>query len=633
MIDLTEVGAFPSLDPAGNFAVRFGLYLPGIRKTDGFIVKVRVIHEADRFNPAVPTTDFELDWVAGHALDLWALSQTITPAPAPSHFGTEGTYLFRFQLLWAPAGSAVAPRIITLWFTDPFARATEIGELSAFALTRTPAPPFDFADAAYKTPELDDLIVYELQVEEFNDSFDGVIDRLDYLRSLGVNCLELMPVTSVKLDFDWGYGPLHYFAPNARFGGADGLRRLVKACHAVNVAVILDVVYQHVDPTFPYKLVYDDLNNQPGVPRAPSPMIDGDGLFGPVCDYSKTFTQDYFAAANRMWLDEYHVDGFRYDEVSDFYFSPTDTAYAKLAYDTYQYSLGIARFRRDAAGYSRIIQCAEALANPRNILRQTYTSATWQNELLGLSEAMVSQNFASADFAHLLDTGFSGYPSTKTVNNAAGSPVDMLVAPFQYLESHDHSQLIVFAGTKGDGPFPPGDRSRFYKLQPFAIALLTLEGIPMLWQGQEFADNYNLPDAGPARVGLRRNTHWEYFYDEFGSALVRLYRRLGSLRRTCPALRSRDSFYYFLQSLQGTQIIAYHRHAAATDTTPEQFAMVLLNFSSSAGTITVPFPRAGTWKEMIDADISNQTLTIPSDNANQTIVVPSNYGCVFLWPS
>src|SRR5207344_3001869 len=130
------------------------------------------------------------------------------------------------------------------------------------------------------------------------------------------------------------------------------------------IAVILDVVYQHVDPSFPYKLVYQAVNNQPGAPNVPNPMIGADGLFGPQADFSKPFTQDYFATANRMWLDDYHVDGFRYDEVSDFYFSPTDTAYAKLAYDTYQYSLPIARFVRDPASYSRIIQCAEALSNP-----------------------------------------------------------------------------------------------------------------------------------------------------------------------------------------------------------------------------------------------------------------------------
>jgi maltooligosyltrehalose trehalohydrolase len=189
----------------------------------------------------------------------------------------------------------------------------------------------------------------------------------------------------------------------------------------------------------------------------------------------------------------------------------------------------------------------------------------------------------------------------------------MPVAPFQYLESHDHSQLIVFAGTQGDGFFPPGDRNRYYKLQLYAIALYTLEGVPMLWQGQEFAGNYNLPDNGSARVGLRRDTHWEFFYDEFGVPLVRLYRRLGLLRRTCPALRSRESYFYYLQSLLDNEVIAYHRHAAASATTPEQFVMVLLSFRDSAGTITLPFPKAGTWKEMIDADLRVQTLSIPVD--------------------
>lgn len=632
MINMNEVGALPSLDPAGFFTVRFGLYLPGIRATDGFHIVVRIIHKDDRFNPAVATTDFSLEWVNGHPLDLWSTTKSIMVAPAPSHFGREGIYLYRFQLLWASPGSGNTPQVLALWFTDPFARATEIGELSAFTLARNPSV-FQWSDSTYKTPELDELVVYELQVEEFNDTFDGVIDRLDYFQSLGVNCLELMPVTSIKLDFDWGYGPLHYFAPNARLGGGDGLKRLVNACHASNVAVILDVVYQHVDPTFPYKLVYDAVNNQAGPPHVPNPMIGAGGSFGPQSDFGKPFTQDYFATANRIWLDDYHVDGFRYDEVSDFYFSPTDSAYAKLAYDTYQHSLGIPRFERDPASYSRIIQCAEALSNPRDVLRNTYTNSVWQNELLGKVEEMVRWSYADANFAHLLDTGFSGYPGTKTVNNAVGAPVDMPVAPFQYLESHDHSQLIVFGGTQGDGFFPPGDRSRFYKLQPYAIALYTLEGVPMLWQGQEFADNYNLPDNGSARVGLRRDTHWEYFYDEFGSPLVRLYRRLGLLRRTCPALRSRDSYFYYLQSLKGTEVVAFHRHASATTATPEQFVMILLNFADTAGTIDVPFPKAGTWKEMINADLRLQTLTIPADGAHQSVVVPSNYGCAFLWSS
>src|SRR6266851_8671371 len=243
MIKMPEVAAVPSAT-AGGFQIHFGLYLPGIRSADGFRVTIRVIHDNDRFDPKIKTVDKDLTWNAGHPLDLWSCDMDVAP-PGPGHFGTEGVYLYRFQLKWVQSGSS--ERVITSWFTDPFARETDIGLLSAVTLSRS-ATPFPWTDATYRTPDLDELIVYELQVEQFNDTFGGVIDRLPYLRSLGVNCLELMPVISPKLDFDWGYGPLHYFAPSARFGGPDGLRRLVDACHQADIAVILDVVYHHVDP-------------------------------------------------------------------------------------------------------------------------------------------------------------------------------------------------------------------------------------------------------------------------------------------------------------------------------------------------------------------------------------------------
>jgi 1,4-alpha-glucan branching enzyme len=497
---------------------------------------------------------------------------------------------------------------------------------------RNPSP-FVWTDAAYKTPELDDLIVYELQVEEFNDTFDGVIDRLTYLQSLGVNCLELMPVTSVKLDFDWGYGPLHYFSPSAHIGGPDGLRRLVDACHAVNIAVILDVVYQHVDPTFAYNLVYNDVNASPGTPHVGSPMIGAHGPFGPQADFTLAFTQEYFAASNRNWLIEYHVDGFRYDEVTDLYVSPMDTGYAKLAYDTFRFSFSIPRFVPDPNSFSRIIQCAEALWRAPDVLRNTYTSGAWQNDLLNQAESIAAGATPTADFAHTLDPFFAGrYPATKTVVNAAGNPVDMPVAPFQYLNSHDHSHLIVFAGTTGNDFLSPGDRSRYWRMQALAIALYTSQGVPMLWEGEEFADDYNLPDNGFARIDLRRDMHWEYFYDAFGGPLVSLYRRLGQLRRASRALRSRESFYYWQQSLQNSQLIAYHRHAPADASGPEQYAMVILNFGGTAATINLPFPKTGIWTEKLDAPFrpAPLTITVAASGDTQPVTVPSNYGCVFI---
>jgi len=628
VINVSEVGAFPVVVP-GGFQITIGVYLPGIRAADGFDVVVRVIHRDDRFDPAIQPQDSPLVWNNGHPLDLWSATVPVQPIVG-THFGSEGLYLYRFQLFFTPPGGQ--RQLVTRWFTDPFARQTDVGLLSAVMLLRNPVP-FAWTDAAYKTPELDDLIVYELEVEQFNDTFDGVIDRLTYLQSLGVNCLELMPVTSVKLDFDWGYGPLHYFSPSAHIGGPDGLRHLVDACHAVNMAVILDVVYQHVDPAFPYNLVYNDVNATPGAPRISSPMIGASGLFGPQADFSQVLTQEYFAASNQNWLDQYHVDGFRYDEVTDLYVSPTDTGYAKLAYDTYRFSFNMPRFVPEPNSYSRIIQCAEALWRAPDVLRNTYTSCAWQNDLLSQAEALAAGAAPTADFAHTLDPFFAGlYPAAKSVVNATGNPVDMPVAPFQYLNSHDHSHLIVFAGTTSGDPLSPGDRSHFWRMQALAIALYSAQGIPMLWEGEEFVDDYNLPDNGFARVDLRRDTHWEYFYDEFGGPLVSLYRRLGQLRRTSRALRSRESFYYWQQSLQNSELIAYHRHALADPSGPEEYAMVLLNFGDTSATINLPFPKAGVWTEKLDASFRTTPLTITVASAGdpQSITVPSNYGYIFI---
>jgi 1,4-alpha-glucan branching enzyme len=625
MISLSEAGAFPSTDAVGNLQVRFGVYLPGITPAKNYQVVVRVIHQADRFDPDIPTQNFNLTWTPGSALDLWTVTAPLSSV-AGTNFGKPGIYLYRYQLLRNTPGG---PEVVTMWFTDPFALATDVGELSAFA---TPgfSPPFVWGDAGYKTPELDDLVVYELQVEEFNDTFDGVIERIPYLQSLGVNALELMPVTTVQLDFDWGYGPLHYFAPSQRLGGGDGLKRLVNACHQAGMAVILDVVYQHVSPMFPYAQVYNDAGES-------SPMIGGNGPFGPQADFSQTFTQDYFHAANLRWLTEYHVDGFRYDEVSDYYDGPTGQAYAKLAYRTYQDSLPLAQFQ-GAGGYSRLIQVAEALSNGRDILANTYTNAVWQDGLLNKAEDMASHRYCDDAFAHLLDPTFSGYPGSKTVNDAAAAPVDMPVAPFQYLESHDHSQLISFVGTTQDdsADVPFGDRSLFYRLQPFAIALYTCQGVPMLWQGQEFADNWTLPPSGRRRISFLRNTHWDYFYDQSGVALIRLYRILGTLRRTYRSLRSRESYYYYQQSRPADHVLAYHRRAEATTTSPLEISVIFLNFSDSVQTITIPFPASGTYREMIDdADRVKRAqphwdLNVGSVGQFITVQVPSNYGCIFV---
>ncbi|MEP6916741.1 MAG: alpha-amylase family glycosyl hydrolase, partial [Acidobacteriota bacterium] len=291
----------------------FGVYLPGVTAADGFSVLVRIIHQADQFVPEIPSVPLPLVFQAGHPLDLWRLVVDLTAvAPPPgSHLGASGQYLYRFEL-------HRHGQVVTKVFLDPFATENGPGLLGAFTIG--PQPPFPWTDAGYRTPALDDLIVYELNVPQFYGTFAGVIERLDYLEGLGVNCLSLMPVTPVKHEFDWGYGPLGYFAPEDYLGGGDGLKRLVDAAHARGIALILDVVYGHAEASFAYSVVYDDIRRATEL-RPPNPMMqepNRDG-FGRGFEHDLAMTREYCLEANLHWLTEYHVDGFRYDNVPGFY--------------------------------------------------------------------------------------------------------------------------------------------------------------------------------------------------------------------------------------------------------------------------------------------------------------------------
>ena len=613
MIDLDEVGAIPERDPAGNWSVRFGIYLPNITFDQGYRLKVRVIHELDQFIRGIEPQDFWMSWQGGSQLDRWYAQVPIAPGPA-GNFGQPGRYMYRYQLL---RGNDP----VTFWFADPFGRAAGLGTLSVFTIDPA-AQPFPWNDAGFQVPEVDDMVVYELNVREFNRDFQGVVIQLDYLWDLGVNTLELMPVTNVREDVEWGYTPLGYFAPDERLGGVQGMKQLVDACHQRGIAVILDAVYAHAHPDYAYNLVYESTGE-------PNPMMGqfaGEFFSRPGMDYRKQFTADYFDQVNQYWLAEYHVDGFRYDYVPGMYDgNPVGPGYADLVYRTYQSSTGIARFQ--APGRSKLIQCAEHLPDPIGILSQTYSNCCWQNGLLDRARDMARWNYVDQHIAHQLDPQLIGYPTDYT-NPATGDTFP--VAPFQYLESHDHRRFINEFGELAVRDLlgeAYGNRDRFFKEQPYVIGLYTGKGIPMLWQGQEFGENWGLTGGGLGRNLFERPLHWEYFYDQEGKALVRLHRILGALRRSRRALNARGSFYYFnLQEHLDQGVVAYHREA---DPAPGQAAerlVVALNFSDRDADVWIPFPAAGQWAERIDG---TATVQVALGGQGARVRIPSNYGAVY----
>lgn len=609
MIDLSKVGAI--VGKGGVDQLQLGIYLPKISANKGYRLFADLIHYNDQYLAEVPATPVELKEI-DVATGLWQYQGHITQLSGTGKMGAQGRYLYRYRLerngqtlVWA--------------FADPFAQSSGDGTTSAFDYP--PPPAFNWTDGGFKVPEVNGLIVYEMMVDDFADDFDGVISKLDYLESLSVNCIELMPVTNVPEPYRWGYMPLSYFAIEERYGGKEKLKLLVNECHARGIALLHDAVYAHMHDEFCYKKVYDQSGEI-------NPMIGpfaGD-MFGVGTNFNLDLTYDYFMAVNKYFLDELHFDGFRYDYVPGIYDGPTGKGYSKLVYETYQYSKPTARFQ--GSSHSRIIQAAEYLEKPKEILQKTYTTASKRWTPMLQAQHMI-QNYGSVPegFVHsILLIDFDAPWPTEYHN--VYSNEQFPVAPLQFIECHDKSRLMYFL-SGSHSPYHGGfdlfgrDRGQWYKLQPFAIALMTCEGVPLIWQGQEFGEIYGKHDDGGSRVLAARPLHWNYFYEQDGRALTNLYRKLGQMRQQYAALRSRQSYFYYQHSNLGSGLVAWLRQSPSNGAD----VLVLINFSEYGQNITVPM-KAGTWVEQLNS-ISPETVTAAADG-EYSIYVPSNYGKIFI---
>src|SRR5580693_10623064 len=172
---------------------------------------------------------------------------------------------------------------------------------------------FEWRHARWWQAPLSSAVIYELHIGTFTPAgtFDGAAARLTYLRALGVTHVELMPVCEFSGTRGWGYDGVDLYAPHHAYGGPDGMKRFVDACHKVGLAVILDVVYNHLGPSGNYLSRYGPyFTNHYTTPWGPAINLDGGGS-GEV----RRFLCDNAI----MWLRDYHFDGLRIDAIHAFF--------------------------------------------------------------------------------------------------------------------------------------------------------------------------------------------------------------------------------------------------------------------------------------------------------------------------
>lgn len=594
--------------------LEFGLFLPWVSAADGNRLTLKIIHEDDQFIQDVPPARFDLQHSVDPTYgDYWSTQVDLGAgggAGGRSHWGRPGRYVYRYALQRPDMDGELD------WIIDPYAREFGTGKLSAITAGYQPHVWAE-SEVAWKVPALDDLVMYELMLNEFGGGVEGTVERLDYLADLGVNCIEVMPVSNVSNTIDWGFLPIGYFGVDERLGNRKDLQQLVEAAHARGIAVILDVVYGHTSDAFAYSYVYRNLRYHENPFMGPFAK----DYFGESTDFRRKITQDFFYTVNHHWLAAYHADGFRYDCVPNYWDGATGDGYANLTYSTYRFveaTRGGGHWQRffTGDGGPHLVQCAEQLEGPVEILQSTYSNCTWQNETLGAAEGAAR---GSADA--LTDLGFRlgllGYPTERTVD---GDTIEK--SALQYVENHDHSRFVCNFGTTAadDDLLREGFRDRWYRVQPYLIALFTGRGIPMLWQGQELGENYFVPESGFGRVALFRPVRWDYFYDTIGRSAVSLVRKLVALRRDLPQLRTGDHFFYNDRGrYQDRQVLVFSRRIG------EELTVVALNFGESDQTVPFTFDAGGKYRE----ELHGHDLGDVAAGQEKWLPVPSNYGRIW----
>lgn len=353
---------------------------------------------------------------------------------------------------------------------------------------------FDFGDDQYQLPSFNQLVIYELHVGTFNrksadtvGTFEDVIEKLDYLKNLGINCIELLPVAEFPGGESWGYNPAHPFAIEQDYGGPNGLANLVKAAHHRGIGVIMDVVYNHFGPSDMDLWQFDgwSQNDKGGIyfyndHRSSTPWGDTRP------DYGREEVRQYLRDNALMWIEKYRCDGLRMDATS------------------------YIRFEGGGLGEDTAIEEGNQMMREINAeIQEKYPHIiTIAEDLKGHDMVTDTIGNGGIGYGSQWDMNFV-HPVREVLTDTHDDSRDMekIACALQFVQSNDAFKRVIYTEShdevaNGKARVPeevqPGDAESTYAKKRALLGIvltLTAPGIPMLFQGQEFMEDSYFQDT------------------------------------------------------------------------------------------------------------------------------------------
>jgi maltooligosyltrehalose trehalohydrolase len=490
---------------------------------------------------------------------------------------------------------------------DPVSRLQPQGVHTASEVVAPLPPRSDWA----RVP-LRDYVIYEVHVGTFTaeGTFDAAIPRLDELKSLGITAVEMMPVAQFPGGRNWGYDGVYPFAVQNTYGGPAGLRRLIDACHERGLAVVLDVVYNHIGPEGNYLAEYAPYFTQ----RYRTDWGEALNYDGPHSDEVRR----YFLENAFYWLRDMRIDALRLDATNHIQDHSACHFLEELARAVHESGLPCYLIAEDLANDPRVIRSRDRFGYGLD--------AQWCDDFHHALHVLLTGERGGyyedfGDMEHLARAYRQGYHLT-------GQFCAYRQKRFGREPLHTRAdQFVVYAQNHDQvGNRMRGERlSRlvsFEALKLAAGALLLGPNIPLLFMGEEYGEEApfpffishsdgrlieavrrgrradfakfhwqgDIPDPQAEATFHSAKLHWERRGQGHHAVLREFYRTLLQLRRERPALRNLSKDH--LETLVDGRVVLLRRWC------DEEQALIVLNLSSETGRVTLP---AGTWRKLLDS--------------------------------
>ncbi len=447
-------------------------------------------------------------------------------------------------------------------------------------------------------PKKTDLVIYELLVRDFLEKHDykTLTDTLNYLKRLGVNAIELMPINEFEGNLSWGYNTAYYFAPDKYYGSKEMLKRFIDAAHARGMAVILDIALNHSFGQSPMVQLY--YNGATGKTTPESPWFNPDPKHefnvGHDFNHESAATQYFVDRVTEFWLQEYKIDGYRFDLSKGF--TQKQTLGSVSAWGQYDQT------RIDLL--KRMANHLWSIDNNAYVILEHFADN---------SEETVLANHGMMLWGNLhgnYKQAILGYPDNSNFNwisyKQRGWTSPHVVG---YMESHDEERQMVEALAYGNSSATYNVRAPATALQRMQLAaafFFTIPGPKMVWQFGELG--YDIPINQNGRTG-NKPILWNYYQDAERKKLYNVYAALIKLKINEPAFESGN----YTLNLDGALKTIHIQD-------PGMNVAVLGNFGVTAGTLDPKFQSAGTWYDYV----TGEALAVT--NVNQAILLqPGEY--------